>query len=49
MAWHQGQAYGQDLRDRILNASGSIAQVANRSGQQVVCGTGTLAAAPSRG
>jgi transposase len=30
MAWHQGQAYGQDLRDRVLNASGSIAQVANR-------------------
>ncbi len=30
MAWHQGQAYGQDLRDRVLNASGSIAQVAAR-------------------
>lgn len=30
MAWHQGQAYGQDLRDRVLNASGSIAQVATR-------------------
>lgn len=30
MAWHQGQAYGQDLRDRVLSASGSIAQVATR-------------------
>ena len=30
MAWHQGQAYGQDLRDRVLNATGSIAQVATR-------------------
>ena len=30
MAWHQGQAYGQDLRDRVLHASGSIAEVATR-------------------
>jgi transposase len=30
MAWHQGQAYGQDLRDRVLAASGSIAEVATR-------------------
>jgi transposase len=30
MAWHQGQAYGQDLRDRVLNANGSIAEVAIR-------------------
>jgi transposase len=30
MAWHQGQAYGQDLRDRVLNATGSIAEVAIR-------------------
>ncbi|RJG04939.1 hypothetical protein D3870_09935 [Noviherbaspirillum cavernae] len=30
MAWHPGQAYGQDLRDRVLNASGSIAEVATR-------------------
>lgn len=30
MAWHQGQAYGQDLRDRVLSASGSIAEVAAR-------------------
>lgn len=30
MAWHQGPAYRQDLRDRMLNAGGSIAQVASR-------------------
>lgn len=30
MTWHQGQAYGQDLRDRVLSASGSIAEVATR-------------------
>ncbi len=30
MAWHQGQAYGQDLRDRVLAASGSIQDVAAR-------------------
>ena len=30
MAWHKGQAYGQDLRDRVLSASGSIAEVATR-------------------
>lgn len=30
MAWHQGQAYGQDLRNRVLSASGSIAEVATR-------------------
>jgi transposase len=30
MAWHQGQAYGQDLRDRVLSAHGSIAAVASR-------------------
>jgi transposase len=30
MAWRQGQAYGQDLRDRVLNARGSIAEVASR-------------------
>jgi transposase len=29
MAWHQGQAYGQDLRDRVLSAHGSIAEVAS--------------------
>lgn len=28
MNWHQGQAYGQDLRDRVLNAKGSIREVA---------------------
>lgn len=30
MAWRRGQAYGQDLRDRVLAASGSIAEVAER-------------------
>lgn len=30
MAWHQGQAYGQDLRDRVLSASGSITELAAR-------------------
>lgn len=32
MAWHRGQAYGQDLRDRVLGAPGSIAQIAARFG-----------------
>src|SRR4051794_13221288 len=30
MAWHQGRAYGQDLRDRVLSAQGSIREVATR-------------------
>ena len=30
MVWHIGQAYGQDLRDRVLNAKGSIREVAAR-------------------
>ena len=30
MAWRSGQAYGQDLRDRVLGAVGSIAEVAQR-------------------
>lgn len=30
MAWHPGQAYGQDLRDRVLAAEGSIHAVAKR-------------------
>ena len=30
MGWRQGQAYGQDLRQRVLSASGSIAEVAAR-------------------
>lgn len=30
MEWHSGQAYGQDLRDRVLAASGSIKEVATR-------------------
>jgi transposase len=32
MVWHPGQAYGQDLRDRVLNAKGSIREVALRFG-----------------
>lgn len=32
MVWHIGQAYGQDLRDRVLNAEGSIQEVAVRFG-----------------
>lgn len=30
MAWRRGQAYGQDLRDRVLAASGSMREVAER-------------------
>ncbi len=30
MAWHRGQAYGQDLRERVLTAKGSIHEVAMR-------------------
>ena len=29
MVWHIGQAYGQDLRDRVLNAKGSISTPTN--------------------
>lgn len=32
MLWHIGQAYGQDLRVRVLNAKGSIQEVAARFG-----------------
>ena len=32
MVWHIGQACGQDLRDRVLNAKGSIREVAARFG-----------------
>ena len=32
MVGHPGQAYGQDLRDRVLNAKGSIREVALRFG-----------------
>ena len=28
MAWHRGQAYEQDLRDRALSAEGTIYAVA---------------------
>lgn len=30
MGWQRGRAYGQDLRDRVLSASGSIAETARR-------------------
>ena len=30
MTWSRGQAYGQDLRDRVLAAQGSIREVAER-------------------
>ena len=30
MVWHRGRAYAQDLRDRVLSASGSIAEIAQR-------------------
>ena len=30
MVWHTGQADGQDLRDRVLNAKGSIREMATR-------------------
>ena len=30
MAWHRGRAYAQDLRDRVLSASGSIVEIARR-------------------
>lgn len=30
MGWRRGQAYGQDLRDRVLAADGSIREVARR-------------------
>ena len=30
MTWQRGQAYGQDLRDRVLAANGSIREVAER-------------------
>ena len=32
MVWDIGQAYGQDLRSRVLNAKGSIREVAARFG-----------------
>jgi transposase len=30
MSWRRGQAYGQDLRDRVLNAQGTLGEVAQR-------------------
>ena len=30
VVWHRGRAYAQDLRDRVLSAGGSIAEIAQR-------------------
>ena len=30
MAWHKGQAYAQDLRDRVLTARGTLREIAQR-------------------
>lgn len=30
MGWRRGQAYGQDLRDRVMAAKGSLREVATR-------------------
>ena len=43
MVWHIGQAYGQDLRDRVLNAEGSIQEVAVRFGVSKSYMSGELA------
>ncbi|MBG6071188.1 MULTISPECIES: hypothetical protein [unclassified Polaromonas] len=32
MSWRKGQAYGQDLRDRVLAAPGWLREVAERFG-----------------
>ena len=32
MSWRQGQAYSQDLRDRVLEAQGSVNAIARRFG-----------------
>ncbi|GAC1667125.1 MAG: hypothetical protein PVS2B1_25390 [Candidatus Dormibacteraceae bacterium] len=32
MSWRQGQAYSQDLRDRVLEAQGSVNGIARRFG-----------------
>lgn len=39
MSWRKGQAYGQDLRDRVLAAPGVLREVAERFGvsQSYVC------------
>ena len=39
MSWRKGQAYGQDLRDRVLAAPGVLREVAERFGvsQAYVC------------
>ena len=39
MSWRKGQAYGQDLRDRVLAVPGVLREVAERFGvsQAYVC------------
>ena len=32
MSWRKGQAYGQDLRDRVLWATGRVCEIAVRFG-----------------
>ena len=32
MSWRKGQAYGQDLRDRVLAVQGLLREVAERFG-----------------
>ena len=32
MSWRKGQAYGQDLRDRVLRATGRVCEIAARFG-----------------
>ena len=32
MSWRRGQAYGQDLRERVLQATGRLSEVARRFG-----------------
>ena len=32
MSWRKGQAYGQDLRDRVLQATGRVGEIAVRFG-----------------
>lgn len=34
MSWRQGQPYSQDLRDRVLEAPGSVNAIARRFGGQ---------------
>ncbi|MEO5659670.1 MAG: transposase [Polaromonas sp.] len=45
MTWRRGRAYAQDLRDRVLAATGRLREVAERSGvsQAYLCVTGAFA------